>query len=202
MFVIIGLVVLVQFVQAQRRASMDASARQGVVDTQQAQTVARSVSLEALRAHDPNITEAGVVNHVRQMADILRTSWCAGDMRPARAFVSDGVFSRFQVQLALMREENRRNVMGDARVVYATIEGVESAAPLDVVHVRVTAEARDTEVPVSATDEDIRRALGRTSVEPYTEIWSIVRRTGAQSKPDDFPVGRRLPLVRRAARRR
>src|ERR1035438_10079943 len=114
-------------------------------------------------------------------------------MRPARPFVSYGVLSRFQVQLALMREENRRNVMSDASVLFATIEGVESAAPLDVVHVRVTAEARDTEVPVNASDDEIRRALGRAPVEPYTEIWSLVRRTGAQSKPADFPVGRACP---------
>ncbi|HEX3770899.1 MAG TPA: hypothetical protein VHV30_08555 [Polyangiaceae bacterium] len=192
-FIIIGLVILVQFINAQRRAALDSSARQGVVDTQAAQTVARSVSLEPLRAHDPAISEASVVNHVRQMADILRTAWCAGDMRPARAFVSDGVFSRFQVQLGLMREENRRNVMGDARVLYATIEGVETAPPLDVVHVRVTAEARDTEVPVSASDDDIRRALARAPVEPYTEIWSIVRRAGAQTKPADFAVGQACP---------
>jgi uncharacterized Zn finger protein (UPF0148 family) len=191
--VIIGVIVLMAIVQAQRRAAMDSSARRGVLDSESAQTLPRSVSLEALRARDPSITEESVTNHVRQMADILRAAWCAGDMRPARPFVSDGVLSRFQVQLALMREENRRNVMSDASVLFATIEGVESAAPLDVVHVRVTAEARDTEVPVNASDDDIRRALGRAPVEPYTEIWSLVRRTGAQSKPADFPVGRACP---------
>jgi tellurite resistance protein/DNA-directed RNA polymerase subunit RPC12/RpoP len=114
-------------------------------------------------------------------------------MRPARPFVSDGVLSRFQVQLALMREENRRNVMSDASVLYATIEGVETAAPLDVVHVRVTAEARDAEVPVNAPDDQIRAVLARTPVEPYTEIWSLVRKTGAQTKPADFAVGRACP---------
>ena len=92
-----------------------------------------------------------------------------------------------------MQQENRRNVMSDARVLSATIEAVEDAEPLDVVHVRLTAQARDTEVPVGATDEDIRRALARTPVEPYTEIWSLVRRRGVQSKPADFPVGRACP---------
>jgi uncharacterized Zn finger protein (UPF0148 family) len=192
-FVIIGVVVLMAVVQAQRRGAMDASARRGVLDSESAQTLPRSVSLEPLRARDPGITEESVTSHVRQMADILRTAWCAGDMRPARPFVSDGVLSRFQVQLALMRQENRRNVMSDTSVLYATLEGVESAEPLDVVHVRVTAEARDTEVPVNATDEQIRHALARTPVEPYTEIWSLVRRTGVQTKPADFPVGRACP---------
>ncbi len=165
MFVIIGVVVLMAVVQAQRRGAMDASARRGVLDSESAQTLPRSVSLEALRARDPGITEESVISHVRQMADILRTAWCAGDMRPARPFVSDGVLSRFQVQLALMREENRRNVMSDASVLYATLEGVESAEP-STWSTRVTAEARDTEVPVNATDEQIRHALARAPAEP------------------------------------
>ena len=72
-------------------------------------------------------------------------------MRPARPFVSDGVFSRFHVQLGLMRGENRRNVMKDAEVVSVELAGVESAAPLDVVHVRMTARARDLDVPTDST---------------------------------------------------
>jgi hypothetical protein len=114
-------------------------------------------------------------------------------MRPARAFVSDGVFSRFQVQLGLMMQENRRNVMSDARILRTTLKGVEDANPLDVVHVEFTAQARDTEVPIRATDDQIRHALAHAKVEPYTEIWSLVRRTGAQTKPDGFAVGRACP---------
>ncbi len=154
---------------------------------------ARFATFEALRARDPALTEQSIADHVRRMADILRQAWCSGDMRSARAFVSDGVLSRFQVQLGLMSGENRRNVMSDARVLEAAIEAVESAEPFDVVHVRVTAEARDAEVPLTSTDDQIRAALARTRVEPYTEIWSLVRVRGAQTKPANFDVGRACP---------
>jgi hypothetical protein len=152
-----------------------------------------SAPLDVLRARDPALTEQSIVDHVRPMADMLRQAWCGGDMRPARPFVSDGVYSRFQVQLALMRQENRRNVMGDARILYTSIEVVQDANPLDVVHVRLTAEARDTEVPWTARNEEIQAALARTPVAPYTEIWSLVRRAGAQTKPQGFAVGRACP---------
>jgi hypothetical protein len=191
LFVVIGLIVVVAIVQQQRRL---AAARGALgVDGPGPGPAGGAASLEALRAHDPTLTEQSVADHVRQMADILRQAWCAGDMRPARPFVSDGVLSRFQVQLELMRQEDRRNVMSDASVLSATIVGVESAEPLEVVHVRMTAQARDTEVPVGATDEQIRRALAHAPVEPYTEIWSLVRRSGAQSKPAGFAVGRACP---------
>ncbi len=187
---IVGLIVFVAIMQQRQRLAAGRGALEG---GRPPRDVARPVSLDVLRARDPGLTEESIVDHVRQMADILRQAWCAGDMRPARPFVSDGVLSRFQVQLALMRQENRRNVMGDASVLSATVEAVESAEPLDVVHVRLTAQARDTEVPVAATDDDVRRALSHAPIEPYTEIWSLVRRTGVQSKAAGFPVGRACP---------
>jgi inner membrane protein import complex subunit Tim44-like protein len=152
-----------------------------------------SDALAPLRARDPGLTDQSIVDHIQPMAEVLRTAWCGGDLRAARALVSDGVYSRFQVQLALMRQENRRNVMGDARILAVTVEAVEDAPPLDVVHVRVTAEARDTEVPWGATDAQVFAALAGTGIQPYTEIWSLVRRTGAPSKPAGFAVGHACP---------
>ncbi len=194
-FVVFGLIVGLVLLQRLRRASVDQGARSALMAAQDQSTAAvrGSVSLEPLRAHDPALTEQSLFDHVLPMASILREAWCNGDMKPARPFVSDGVYSRFQVQLALMRQENRRNVMGDARVLAATVEAVEEAAPLDVVHLRVLAEARDTEVPVASRDDEIRAALARTPVEPYTEIWSLVRRTGAQTKQAGFAVGHACP---------
>jgi uncharacterized tellurite resistance protein B-like protein len=127
------------------------------------------------------------------MARILREAWCSGDMRPARAFVSDGVFSRFQVQLALMRAEGVRNVMSDAQVLFTTIEAVESEPPFDVVHVRFTAQARDVMIPFASTPEQAQAALRAARVEPYTEIWSLVRKHGAQTKTDPGKVGQACP---------
>jgi hypothetical protein len=190
--IVVGILVF-QAIARSRRRSFGSDIREQVPPFEGIPPTDPRALLEPLLARDPALTEQSVAEHVRQMADILRAAWCGGDMRPARPFVSDGVYSRFQVQLALMRQENRRNVMSDARVLSATLEAVEDAAPLDVVHVRMTAEGRDTEVPADADDEAIRRALARTRVEPYTEIWSLVRRRGALTKPADFPVGRACP---------
>jgi hypothetical protein len=188
LLLVVGGIVLLVVVQQRRARSapradqLDASAGQRV-----------SASLDPLRGRDPQLGEQSIVDHVRPMADMLRNAWCAGDMQPARAFVSDGVYGRFQVQLALMKQENRRNVMGDAQVLFTTIEGVEDAAPLDVVHVRLTAQARDTEVPWTASGEEIQKALAAARVQPYTEIWTLVRKSGAQSKPGGFQVGQACP---------
>jgi tellurite resistance protein/DNA-directed RNA polymerase subunit RPC12/RpoP len=127
------------------------------------------------------------------MSHVLREAWCAGDMKPARSFVSDGVYSRFAVQLELMRSEGVRNVMRDAKVLYTTLEAVSSYPPLDAVHVRFTASARDTNVAADASPDQIARALAATCESPYTEIWTLVRRQGATTKRPAEDVGRACP---------
>jgi hypothetical protein len=185
---IIGCVVVLVLVQQRRQA------RGPRADQFDPNAGARaSASLAPLQGRDPQLTERSIAEHVRAMSEQLNAAWCAGEMRPARSFVSDGVYSRFQVQLALMRGENRRNVMGQAAIIATTIESVEDAAPLDVVHVRLTAAARDTEVTWQASDAEIQQALARAQANPYTEIWTLVRRQGAQSKPEGFQVGRACP---------
>ncbi len=194
LFVVGGiiLIVIVAVTAANRRSG---NVRSAVLDAQYDQEARsrRSVSLEAIQARDPNITEASIVDRVRRMSDILREGWMGGDMRMSRAFMSDGCFSRFQVQLELMKTEGVRNVMGDTQVMFVTIEAVQASPPLDIVHVRFTAQARDATVPMQSTPQQIQAALSQTPVTPYTEIWSLVRRQGAVTKQGAENVGKACP---------
>ena len=196
-FLVVVFLVLVVVVMISIARSRTNDTRRAILDAeyqyQAAPQVPRSVSLEALRARDPNLTEASIVERVKQMSVILREAWCGGDMHPARPFVSDGVFSRFQVQLELMRAEGLRNVMSDASVLYVTIEAVSSLPPLDVVSVRFTAQARDRNLPLASTPADVQRALSAAPIEPYTEIWTLVRRQGAQTRLRADQVGKACP---------
>ncbi len=193
MVVVGGLIIYSLMRRGQTSAYRDT--RQAIWQAQQAATapMRQAASLDALRTRDPNLTESDLFRRVTEMSRILREAWCAGDMRPARPFVSDGVYSRFQVQLAMMRQENRRNLMSDAQVLFTTLEAVESEPPFDTVHVRFTAQARDVMVPVQATQDQIAQALRAAPVEPYTEIWSLVRKHGATTKLDPSQIGKACP---------
>jgi len=193
--VVVAGVILIIVVVVSRSNRRSSGVRSAVLDAQYDQEARsrRSVSLEALQGRDPSLTEASIVDRVRGMSDILRDGWTAGDMRPSRAFMSDGCFSRFQVQLELMKSEGVRNVMSDTRVMYVTIEAVQTSPPLDIVSVRFTAQARDATVPLTSTPEQIQSALASTPLTPYTEIWTLVRRQGAQTKLDAAQVGKACP---------
>ena len=86
-----------------------------------------------------------------------------------------------------------RNVMSDTQVLYVTLEAVQANPPLDIVHVRFTAQARDVNVAVNATSDQVAHALARAPVEPYTEIWSLVRKHGATTKLDPGQIGKACP---------
>ena len=193
-FVLVIIIVIYVLIMARRRGAMDDGAYNAIASAQVADAApVRAVTLDSLRARDPALTLDSIVQRVRRMNEVLVSAWCAGDMRPARPFVSDGVYSRFQVQLALMRGENRRNVMKDAEVTDVEAFGVESAGPLDVVHVRMSARARDVDVPVKATVPEIERALSGASMSPYVEVWSLVRRHGALTTRDASALGSACP---------
>jgi hypothetical protein len=194
-FFVVGGVILLVIVFAARGNRQAGSVRSALLDAQYDQEARsrRSVSIDVLQAHDPQLTEASILDRVRRMSDVLRDAWMAGDMRPARPFMSDGTFSRFQVQLELMKSEGVRNVMSDTQVLYVTLEAVQQNAPLDIVHVRFTAQARDATVPLQSTPQQVQQELARTPVSPYTEIWTLVRRQGAQTRMDAQQVGRVCP---------
>ncbi len=193
-FIVFAIFFLVLYVQWSQSSSRNT--RNAILDQQYRASppvAPRPPGIELLRQRDPQITEESIVQRVRVMSDILRGAWCGLDMRPARPFVSDGIYSRFQVQLELMRGEGVRNVMTDAQVLYTTIEAVATNPPLDAVHVRFTAQARDRNVPYNSTPEQVAVALRSAPVEPYTEIWTLVRRQGAVSRLAPGEVGTKCP---------
>lgn len=194
-FFILAFVIVVVMKILTRKRGVDRSVRSAVLDAQydrEAQS-RRSASIEVLRARDPQLTEASIVDRVRVMSDRVREAWLAGDMKPARPFVSDGVFSRFAVQLELMKQEGMKNVMSDAQALFVTIEAVDAQPPVDAVHVRFTAQARDANVPVEMTADQAAAELAKHDVTPYTEIWTLVRKHGAMTKLEPGQVGRDCP---------
>ena len=189
--VLVALGLIVWFLLTRVRRAGDLRVRDAILGAQDDELPEppRMAGIEVLQAHDPTLTMDGIVARVQRIADLTREAWCAGDMSRARAVVSDGVYGRFNVQLSLMRAESMKNVMDRARTLHVTVEGVEATAQLDVLHVRYTAEARDRNVPLATTDAEAARILAGTDVQSYTEIWSLVRRRGAQSKLEPQQMG-------------
>jgi hypothetical protein len=141
-------------------------------------------ALGVLEAHDPGFDRARFGERTLAVMRRVNEAWCAEDMGAARALVSDGVFVRFQTYLALLAASGLRNAMGDWNPISADIVGVESDQRWDTLHVLIRAEARDRDVDRTLSREETARKVSRAPLEPYEEVWSLVRRRGATSPAD------------------
>ncbi len=99
-----------------------------------------------------------------------------------RPFLSDATFQRFNVQLQLMALQGVRDAIADLKVAEVQLVGVEQNEWFDTAHVRIKAHLRDTDVRADFTDEEAIAAARTVSPDTFTEIWSFVRKPGAQTK--------------------
>ncbi len=154
-------------------------ARRSPVAVQQA---VRDLGLGALRAHDPGFDPAQFAARAAATMARVNEAWIAGAMGPARRFISDGVYTRFQTQLGLLRAAGLRNAMADWRVVGAQVAAAESDPLWDTVHVRMIGEARDADLPLAIAPDEAARRLAHAPLQRYEEVWSFVRRRGQRDK--------------------
>jgi hypothetical protein len=140
-------------------------------------------ALAALKSRDPAFDADRFATRARTVMAQVNAAWNQGDMRPARALISDGVFVRFQTQLAMLKRANLRNVMADWESVSAELVWAESDALWDTLDVKMVGRARDAEVAASASAGDAARQASEAPLEEYEEVWSFVRRRG-KATPD------------------
>jgi predicted lipid-binding transport protein (Tim44 family) len=148
---------------------------------------AQHAGLAALREHDPGFDAAKFATRVTGVMQKINDAWVQGNMSPARRLVSDGVFVRFQTQLALLKADGLRNALADWKPISADVLAAEADPLWDTVHVKIAAEGRDSDVPASLSDADALKKARSASLQRYQEVWSFVRRRGQKSK-DGLPM--------------
>jgi hypothetical protein len=139
--------------------------------------LAMANALREIRERDPLFAAANFQERARAAFLKIQHAWSMGDMAPARAFVTDGVMTRFTMQLAMNEAEGFRNAVDDVRVLAGEIVAVECDELFDTLHVRVEA---------SCVDRDIRNAdgvvlRGGPSPQTFEEVWTFLRRPGAKT---------------------
>ena len=138
--------------------------------------------VNALKLKDPGFELLPLLDKVKDLFLKLQDAWFHRDLTPIRPFLSDATFQRFNVQLKLMNAQGVRDAITDIQVMDLQIIGLDQSEWFDTVHVRVKAQMRDTDVSSGASDAEAVAAARRAPIEPFTEVWSFVRKPGAQTK--------------------
>jgi uncharacterized tellurite resistance protein B-like protein len=147
--------------------------------------------VEALRGSDPHFDLVTFLDQVKALFLRVQSAWASGDLAPVRRDLSDATFQRFRVQLELLRAQGVRNVTADMAVLDLHPAGLERTSAFDTLHVRIRAQARDVDVPVSLPAERAQERAQGAPLEPFVEVWSFVRRPGTRSRTDGvLPPGK------------
>jgi hypothetical protein len=166
---------------ASTQRALEAADARGVVPPS-----AREVTswVDALHASDPAFDLVAFLDQVKSLFLRVQAAWAAGDLGPVRRDLSDATFQRFRVQLELLRSQAIRNVTADMVVRDLHPVGLERTSAFDTLHVRIRAQARDLDVPLSLSPDEAMAQARRAPLEPFTEVWSFVRRPGTRSRTD------------------
>jgi len=138
--------------------------------------------LAALRGQDAGFDDAAFAERAKGVMAKVNEAWVNGNMGPARRFISDGVYVRFQTQLALLKAQGLRNAMADWSVVGCELLAAESDAKWDTVHVKMVGQARDADVPANLPTAQAIDKVKRSPLVRYEEVWSFLRKRGQKSK--------------------
>jgi len=170
-----GLILLIViFVMLKRAALRRAAAKKhkGNEDTEIAQILKR----------DPDFDVDAFKARGREIATRIQDAWCAGDMRPVRRFLSQGVYNRFRLQLKIMREfEKKQNAMADFQINGFYIDKRRRSGEFDCLVVRLEAEARDTTVGTDKTPEQAKALAKSAGIIEFVEYYSFMRRSDAKT---------------------
>ena len=135
-------------------------------------------AMKGLLKNDPDFSIEVLCGRVRDAFLLIQTAWSDMNMSKARAFISDGIFERFSLQLKIYESSIIRNTMSDIEVLNSEIVSISSNKFFDSVDVRITASAVDRFIN---TDNDACIQGGSTP-ETFVEYWTLLRRPGAKTK--------------------
>jgi len=138
--------------------------------------------VNALQYKDASFALEPFLNKAKDLFGRMQEAWFLRELEPVRSFMSDATFQRLKLQLALMRAQGLRDAIADVEVIDLQIIGLDQSQWFDTVQVRVKAQMRDTDVPANLSDEAARAQAKRQPSQAFIEVWSFVRKPGAQTR--------------------
>jgi predicted lipid-binding transport protein (Tim44 family)/uncharacterized tellurite resistance protein B-like protein len=134
-------------------------------------------SLNKIKAKDPNFSEEDFYTRSKNAFMIVQEAWSKGDLAEAEAFLADGTYEQFLIQLKVMKEKNIIDVMENLHITKTNILGFESDNNFDTIHIGISAIGKNYRANAK-TKEFIE---GNRFEEEFTEVWTFLRRTGVKT---------------------
>lgn len=130
-----------------------------------------------IKVKDPAFNEEEFCKRAEKAFMIVQEAWSKGDLTRAAAFLADGTYEQFLIQLRVMKEKNLMDVMENLQIKSTLAVGFESDGKFDSIHLAITASSKSYRADIKTK----KFVEGNRIAEEFTEVWTFLRRTGAKS---------------------
>ena len=129
---------------------------------------------------DPGFKMSLFILRVKKAFMLIQDGWSRNDLSKCEAFMADGTYERFQIQINEMIANKITDKMDGLEILEAYITKIESNSGYDSVYVVINAIGKNYRFN-SVTKKFIE---GDKAPTPFTEIWCFMRRTGSKTIND------------------
>ena len=134
-------------------------------------------NLTSITSKDPLFNKNEFLVRAKKAFIIVQRAWSARDLSRAEAFLADGTYEKFQIQINTMKTNHEIDLMEDIEIKKASIIRLDSKSGYDSIYVLFTVSA----VNYRIDDRTKKIKDGSTLPEEFSEVWTFMRRTGSKS---------------------
>lgn len=134
-------------------------------------------ALSRIKAKDPGFSEEDFSERAKKAFTIVQEGWSKRDLNRAEAFLADGTYEQFLIQLSVMKEMHKRDHMEGLKITSTQILNFESDGNFDAISLAISASC----VNYFVDDKSGKYLSGNKNEEDFTEVWTFLRRTGTKT---------------------
>jgi hypothetical protein len=165
--------------------SIDRSTRKAIPSASSSAHVLHSLDeLTVLKIHDIGFTTDDFLEDVRERLLRINEALSQGRLEPVRRLVSDSLYLRFHAENALRARRGMRTVRTDWHFEDLFLFAVDGDGEWETIHVRVTAQVRELQVPFDLPPEEARQRAMAIPPQRLVEVWSLSRQAGTKTVRD------------------
>lgn len=131
----------------------------------------------SIKSKDPLFNKEKFLERVKKAFVIVQESWSNRDLSKAEAFLADGTYEQFQIQINAMKANHEIDLMKDINIKKAIVVRLSSKSGYDSLNVLFTVKA----VNYRIDDRNNSFKNGSKKAEEFSEIWTFMRRTGSKT---------------------
>ncbi len=142
--------------------------------------------IQYVNSKDPNWTQQRFKELIGVGFFKIQNAWCAWDMSPARAFISDGIMRRYTLQLEPYKAKNQHNVL--ERLSLDRVDILDITTDEKYIYMKTLVNASCVDTVVDADDGSVSEVHNGGELEHWKEVWIWMRSNTVITKETESGV--------------